>query len=619
MIAKVLVQTPISAIEEIYDYKVPENLLTKINFGQLVEIPFRNRITTGLVIATEGANSVDSPAFDLKEIKRVLGDWPVIDLQTYELVKAAQVQYGGSLWQILNQAIPSVAMRFKPTSPEKITAPKLNIDQEFKGQVGDSDFQKLNGENELNWAVIPPNGCSVTTFLQNLIVTRSKFGQVLVLVPDDKELKLLEEKLIPIFGDQLVSVNSNLNRTDKYQAHLQILGRQAAVIIGTRSATFSPISNDATVIIYDEQDESFWEKHSPGWNSRTITLLRHKCSRIIVSPSLSLEIGKLIESETFELKNYSNFKNYQWVTIDNNRSFNEVVRKGLEIGHVLVSIAEKGYANMFVCNRCRNRANCDCGGKLIINKGKHPNCNICAKEYRDWKCSYCGESRPYVLRKGADRTTEEIGKIFPKIPIHLSTGTKRIDTLKREKTNSIIIATPGAEPEADYGAVVLLDGEIQFNRTQLRADEVARLRWRKNIWQVIEGGYIYSSLPNSHQFIQDIYINNEQRYFSREISNRKIAKLPPSYGIAKITGATRDLLTFAANLREGKANLEVLVSDVREVEASTGTTPLESTVIIRFQKKFQPNVVSLLNEVNQVRMLKKKTAFSIMIDGYDLI
>jgi primosomal protein N' (replication factor Y) len=224
-----------------------------------------------------------------------------------------------------------------------------------------------------------------------------------------------------------------------------------------------------------------------------------------------------------------------------------------------------------------------------------------------------------VLRKGADRTTEEIGKIFPKVPIHLSTGTKRIDSLKREKTNSIIIATPGAEPEADYGAVVLLDGEIQFNRTQLRADEVARLRWRKNIWQVIEGGYIYSSLPNSHQFIQDIYINNEQRYFSREISNRKIAKLPPSYGIAKITGATRDLLTFAANLREGKANLEVLVSDVREVEASTGTTPLESTVIIRFQKKFQPNVVSLLNEVNQVRMLKKKTAFSIMIDGYDLI
>ena len=216
----------------------------------------------------------------------------MIDLQTYELVKAAQVQYGGSLWQILNQAIPSVAMRFKPSSPEKITAPKLNIDQEFKGQVGDSDFQKLNGENELNWAVIPPNGCSVTTFLQNLIVTRSKFGQVLVLVPDDKELKLLEEKLIPIFGDQLVSVNSNLNRTDKYQVHLQILGRQAAVIIGTRSATFSPISNDATVIIYDEQDESFWEKHSPGWNSRTITLLRHKCSRIIVSPSLSLEIGR---------------------------------------------------------------------------------------------------------------------------------------------------------------------------------------------------------------------------------------------------------------------------------------------------------------------------------------
>ena len=84
MIAKVLVQTPISAIEEIYDYKVPENLLTKINFGQLVEIPFRNRITTGLVIATEVANSADSSAFELKEIKRILGDLPIIDFLQFK-------------------------------------------------------------------------------------------------------------------------------------------------------------------------------------------------------------------------------------------------------------------------------------------------------------------------------------------------------------------------------------------------------------------------------------------------------------------------------------------------------------------------------------------------------
>jgi primosomal protein N' (replication factor Y) len=621
VIAKVLVQTPVSSIEEIYDYIIPVEIQGQITFGTLVEIPFRNRLTIGLVTATEDQDRLsrsNSSGLTLKEIKRYLSQHPVIDQVTFELIKATQRRYGGSLWQILSQAIPNAVSKPKHISESNLTRSRMLGDaarQELVNQIGETDLKTLEKSANINWAIIPPNGQAPLNFIANLVLARAQIDQVLVLVPDEKELDALAEILAPILKNQLVSLNSTLSRTERFSNHLQVITGSARVVIGTRSATFAPVSESSTVLVYDELDESFWEKHSPGWNSRDVTLLRKRNSKIFISTSFSLELMQQIEDRNLQFRNYANLKQLKWISYDQNRSFHEVVRSGLKLGPVLISIAEKGYANMFVCSKCRNRATCDCGGKLIIpNQKSAPTCVLCNKNFLEWKCIFCEGHQPYVLRKGADRTLEEIGRIFPKFKIYLSTGTKRIDKISAEP--QIVIATPGSEPIGTYAAVVLLDGELQFNRPQLRGEEVARLRWRKIVWQTKAPGSVYLSLSNHHSFVQDIYSANESRYFKREIQSRKSAKLPPEFRTATISGPTKELSTFAANLRQQS---KYLISDVRSRNVSKSHTDiLESSFVIRFRQAESDSVIQLLQEVNQVRLLKKKTAFSIMIDAYDL-
>ena len=628
MIAKVLVQTPISAIEEIYDYKIPDSLKDQLVFGQLVEIPFRTRLTIGLVIDIDTSKSaIDSSnsstftklsAQSLKEIKRILNTHPVIDVYTLNLIKAVQKRFGGSLWQILGQALPNVAQRLRIDSEVKAVISQ-EVDEAVRNtllnQIGASDFKQLESTARMNWAVIPPNGTSTLEFIANVTAVRALLDQVLILVPDEKELLALEKILFPIFKNELVIINSSLSRTERFINHLRVIKRNARVILGTRAAALAPVSSTATVIVYDELDESFWEKHSPGWNVRDVTLLRKQNSSIFISTSFSLDLMNSVDDGCLQFRNYGSLKRIKWLSSDSNRSYHEVVKDGLKTGPVLISIAEKGYANMFICSKCRNPAKCDCGGKLTIpNPKSNPTCSLCSKEFRDWKCTFCLGTKPFVLRKGADRTLEEIGKIFPKIPIVLSTGSKRLDMISKKP--QIVIATPGAEPIAQYSALVLLDGELVFNRPQLRAEEIARLRWRKNIWHTDSNGAIFLSLSNHHNFVQDLFSGNEKRYFAREIATRRSAKMPPEFRTATISGAGKDLAVFAANLR----NLnKYLVSDVRtDNDANKVADNSDSTVIVRFDRSESDSAIKLFNEINQVRLLKKKSAFSVMIDSYNL-
>jgi primosomal protein N' (replication factor Y) len=327
-----------------------------------------------------------------------------------------------------------------------------------------------------------------------------------------------------------------------------------------------------------------------------------------VSASHSLEVARLVDLGWLEKKNYRNKCNIKFSSNESGRSYIPTIKSAILKGNVLVSVSEKGYANLFLCARCRNTASCSCGGKLqILGANSIPVCYICHTQNKDWRCSYCGDAKPYVISKGIDRNAEEIGRAIPKTSILISSGAKQIQSLP--KGRHIVLATAGSEPAGQYSGIVLLDGEKIFNRPSLRAEELARLIWFASLCRSTENSEVFLSLPNSHPVVQSMLRFDSQSAAISELRNRELAKLPPFYRIALVSGEGPEISKFAGNL---KMNGKYEVTGPIDIDKG------QKKIIIRVSLPNGQELVDLLDDVTKVQGVKGKNIFKIRFDPYDL-
>ena len=524
-IAAVLVDTPVSYLEGIYDYLVPETLDAYATVGTKVIVEFGKSNTEGLIIARKSSSDQHK---NIKVISKL--NSPSGLLSSARVLKEEQIQ----------RPLVTTVNLPKYSSPD------------FRDLIGRADYDQIQNSRKLKWAMSFPIGIKPEWFLSEFIKIRAQINQILLIVPDEKDLTHYVSILSEYFGDEVIELGSHLTKNDRYRNYLKATLQNKRVIITSRSGAFTQLQSDSTVIVLSDLDESHYEQHAPGWNSRDVSLLRdNSTSLVFASVSHSLEIARLVEIGWLEGKKYETKSAIKIVSGMNNSSSILTIKKGLEQGNVLVSVSDKGYANLFLCSKCRNTANCECGGKLQIStQTRTPTCYLCQKVYKDWKCSYCGDNRPFVIAKGIDRTAEEIGRALPKASILVSSGNKQMRSLPRG--NNIVFATTGSEPNGIFAAVVMLDGEKIFNRPTLRAEEMAKFSWFYLLSKAQPNSEVYLSLPNHHPVVQAI-LRNESRYgVSEDLINREKAKLPPFYRIAVVTGDKSEISKFSENLKSSK-------------------------------------------------------------------
>jgi len=588
-VASVLVDTPVSHLEGIYDYLVPLHLEESAIYGTKVVVPFGKTEVDGLIV---GRRNESDQITKLKMIIDVSSPSGLISTQMMEHLELVRNRFGGSFWNLLKSALPArVAKEDKTIKDIKLSAlSKTYESSQLRDLIGRSDYGMLIGKQRLKWAVNLPIGINSNNFINEIIKLRARIGQVLVLVPDEKDLILLKNDLKGVFGKSFLELGTHLGRSDRYR-------------------NFLALAANSTVIVLSDLDQSHYEQHSPGWNTRDVSLLRSRdTSLIFISASHSLEIARLIEIGWLEKKNYRNKNGIQIVTGENGRSFISTVKKGITQGNVLVSVAEKGYANLFLCARCRNTANCNCGGKLQIQGANStPTCYMCSNQQKDWKCQYCGESKPFVIAKGIDRNAEEIGRAVPKASILISSGNKQIRDLPNGR--HIVLATAGSEPQAAYMSLVLLDGEKIFNRPSLRSEEFAKFQWFSSLCKVLPNGEVFVTLHNHHPVVQSMLKADSNSGALLELISRERAKLPPYYRVATVIGSNVEISKFAENLRSKKDY---------EITGPVKFDLSQSKLIIRVPLEEGSNLVDLLDDVSKIQGVKGRQIFKIRVDPYDI-
>ena len=606
-VAGVLVDTPVSHLEAIYDYLVPAEFDEFAIAGTKVIVPFGNSNTEGLVVSRREKSD---DAKKLKTIASICSPKGMISSDVMTLVESTRNRFGGSYWAVLKSAVPARVAKMEEIPLEIEKKKDLRFSSTLLIELmGRADYGMLSGKQRIRWGLNLPIGIDPSLFIAELVKVRSVNSQVLLIVPDEKDVSQLQRHLNNHLKDQLLLIGSQLSKAERYRNFLKATYQSPQVIVSTRSGCFLHLSDAATVIVLSDLDSSHYEQHSPGWNTRDVSLLRSaNTSLIFVSASHSLEIARLMEIGWLEKKSYKSKCIIKFSTNDLGKSYIPTIKNSIKHGNVLVSVSEKGYANLFLCARCRNTANCTCGGKLqILGANSTPVCYICKTPNKDWRCNYCGDVKPYVISKGIDRNAEEIGRAVPKTSILISSGAKQIQALPSGR--HIVLATAGSEPDALYSGIVFLDGERLFNRPSLRAEEIARLNWFSMLCRVNASSEVYLSLPNAHPVVQSILRFDSQAAAVIELRNREMAKLPPFYRVAVVSGYGAEISKFAANLKAG---------EVYEVTGPIDIENGEKKIIIRTSLSNGQQLVDLLDDVTKVQGMKNRTIFKIRFDPYDL-
>ena len=580
---EVLVDTGVFHLEQPFSYFLPEELKELIDVGSLVRVPFKNDLKNGVVLSVKNKSQAALKPVDslLTSVRLTPG--------FLEFTKKVSERY------IANQA--SIFAAVLPTFTKAISP-----------SVGSPLMKQTSGSKPTRRLFLLNRSESIESRVVKIVKERKGLNLLLIL-PTQKEI----EKVVKALGEmkqEVIEIGSHLTSSQRRKNFELAASAKPAIVIGTRSAILAPMSQIDEIVIADESVEHFQEQKAPYWNVRDMALLRseHEHASIsFVSHSISLELARLVEIGWISSISERKFLGGHRANIATEpNSYHETIRKALKIGPVLVSVTDKGYANTFSCQRCRNLALCKCGGRLIIGRRDKYSCSICDFQSDQWRCQICQADQVRIVKGGAEKIVEELGKAFPRVAIFTSTGDKAIATL--DGSPAIVVSTFGVEPEvsAGYAGAVLLNGEALLNRAFIRAEEELRFRWFKLAAKVRSSGFIYLSLPSSHPLSQALISDNVMRAIRAESSEREAVLLPPSVRIIQVTGEERSISGLRRKLLEQFDNLEIL------------TSADNRTIHLKISHQGANALLVSLKALQKYRSASGQDLFSIRVDPYKI-
>jgi primosomal protein N' (replication factor Y) len=278
-------------------------------------------------------------------------------------------------------------------------------------------------------------------YLQRLQDVLERGRQALVLVPEIGLTPQLVTRLRERLGLEPALLHSGLTDTARLAAWRAAASGAARLIVGTRSAIFTPLANPGLIIVDEEHDHSFKQQEGLRYSARDLAIARAK--------RLDIPVVLGSATPTLEMLQHCRSGAYQHIVlptraggakpprlrlIDTLRTpatdgisepLAEAIRQHLESdGQVLIFLNRRGFAPTLICSHCGHIAGCErCDSRLTVHAASRQlrchHCGACKPLYEN--CEDCGETvRP--LGEGTERLEEALNSRFPAAVV------KRIDS-----------------------------------------------------------------------------------------------------------------------------------------------------------------------------------------------
>ncbi len=304
---------------------------------------------------------------------------------------------------------------------------------------------------------------------------RARGRQAVVLIP---EIALTYQTLLRFyrrFGDRVSVMNSTLSSGEKYDQCQRAKNGEIDVIIGPRSALFTPFPNIGVIVIDEEHEGSYKSEASPKYHARETALevaRLHRASVVLGSATPSLEAyyrAQKGEYRLFTLSRRLTGGRLPVVSIvdlrqelkEGNRSIfsrrlQELLTDRLERGEQsILFLNRRGYAGFISCRSCGHVMKCPhCDVSLSEHKNGRLICHYCGQP-RVSTCPVCGSGFIGGFRAGTQQIEEKLKEMFPGV------RTLRMDadtTRTKESYEKILSAFANEEADVLIGTQMIVKG-----------------------------------------------------------------------------------------------------------------------------------------------------------------
>jgi primosomal protein N' (replication factor Y) len=418
------------------------------------------------------------------------------------------------------------------------------------------------------------------------------------LPPTDDPLAIVLEALEQ--GPTLV-VHPSVDEAHRLAARLRHAGRSTAVhpdqwaraaagvdvVIGGRSAVWSPCASMRSIVVLDEHDEALQEERSPTWHARDVAIERAGragVACVLVSPCPS---ATALQWAGTSLRRPSvSDERDGWPILEIvDRTKEEPWKRSLLTSPLIQHLRQrdlrvicvhntKGRARLLACRTCKSLQRCErCQAAVVQDDARSLVCGRCGMT-RPVVCQQCGSGALSVVRPGVSRLREEIEAAAGR-PVGVVTGDS--DSLPED---DVLIGTEAVLHRAKHADIVAfldLDAELLAPRYRAGEQAMALLARAARLVGKRDGGgrlLVQTFLPR-HEVLQSVLYADPSRAAKVELTRREELGLPPFAALAAVSGTGAGVFAAATGLEHSSNGDAVLLraSTWDELGAALAATP----------------------------------------------
>ena len=362
-------------------------------------------------------------------------DDPLLD---YELVRK-KLNITATVIRALEEqhvlAVESEQVYRNPVHAENIQKKEIIYTQEQKRAIMRfcKDYENGIRKTYLLHGVTGSGKTEVYMEMIQSVVDKGK--QAIVLIPEIALTYQTVMRFYRRFKDRVSVMNSRLSAGERYDQMMRAKAGEVDVMIGPRSALFTPFPNLGLIVIDEEHEPTYKSEQTPRYHARETALRRAQtegASVVLGSATPSMEAmyrAKNGEYVLMEMKNRSKMQDPAEVyTVDmrkelknGNRSIlseqlQRLMKERLEKKEqTMLFLNRRGYSGFVSCRECGHVIKCPhCDVSLSVHRDGKMRCHYCGYEQTRVKiCPECGSDHIGEFRAGTQQIEEIVKTVFP--------------------------------------------------------------------------------------------------------------------------------------------------------------------------------------------------------------
>ena len=555
MYVKVVFNLP---IDRILTYKKPDEINDSL-VGCRVIAPIRGKNNKGIVI--EETDFADGN-YQIHPIKARIDLEPICSNKEFQLAKWMSSYYHSSFGEALFAALPVGTPAKKEKKAPPIPAKqkpylKLNDEQE---NVLKKIIENIESDNKKAFLLHGVTGSGKTeVYLQAIKKVVDIGKQAIVILPEISLTPQTIKRFAERFEGKIAVLHSKLSPNAKYRYWQMIKKDEIKIVIGARSAIFSPTPNLGIIVIDEEHETSYKAGETPRYHARQVAFYRKKhenATLLLGSATPSIEsfyhanTGKIelltlnkraasVNMPEVKILDLKHEKKSDVFPMMIQKLVEEINKKLEKKEQIILFLNRKGYAPIVSCSHCGKVLECpNCSVSLTYHKKKNVvMCHYCGyTQFLEELCDECKIGHFERIGSGTEKVEENLNILFPNAVIERMDqdtvgGTKNYEKIFKRFSDGeidILIGTQMIAKGLDFPNVTLvgvLFADMSLHIPDFRSAErtfnlITQVAGRSGRGEKKGIVYIQTYSPN-HYSIECAKNHDYISFYNNEIEKRK--------------------------------------------------------------------------------------------------